>query len=59
MSQASQPTREALKSLARALARAAAIQDYERQNAGQADGGYDESGDLRSVLVRQTDRKIN
>lgn len=42
-------SREALKALVRALARADAIEDYRRRNGGVEGGGGDESGDLRSV----------
>jgi hypothetical protein len=50
---AADPAREALKSIARALARAAAIEDYNRQNGGE---GYHEGGDLRAIQFGQANR---
>lgn len=42
-------SREALKALVRALARADAIEDYRRRNGDVEEGGGDESSDLRPV----------
>lgn len=47
--------KEAMKRLARALARAAAIEDYRIRNSG-AGGECDEGCDLRPVQLRQADR---
>lgn len=44
------PAKEALKALARALARAAAIEDYRRQNPDQ--WGESEGGDLHALQRR-------